>query len=233
MGRWLDIFSDGRVFEMEGGKPLRVFDTQGEVKRLLNVLQQTEAGRFAVAPAGKKPPTLDPTPPKPPATERSVIQITRTDRLNPKGLVELEVALVRNQKVIDRIPAISGQAGQQYFRTVTMSRGGSMEPLPEGYWLIGPVEWASGVWGDYSKNWADPNNGLGPVWVALRCNSPTERTAIGFHLDNNAAVSPGTNGCVGITNGADLKKFVGWFTDPRYSPKVAIVNWGLGTVKVG
>jgi lysozyme len=223
VGRWLDIYADGRVFEMEGSKPLRVFNTDGDVKKLLNALQQTDAGRYAIAPPGKVPPTLE--------TERRVIRITRTNRTDSKGLVVLNVALLQGNKAVDQIPAISGQPGQQAFRTVTQSRAGSMEPLPEAYWLVGAVEWASGIRNDYSKNWADDANGLGPVWVGMRCNSPTERTAIGFHLDNNAATSPGTNGCVGILSLADLKKFVGWFNDPRYAPKVAIVNWGLGTVE--
>ncbi|WP_088894428.1 hypothetical protein [Leptolyngbya ohadii] len=223
VGRWLDIFADGRVFEMEGSKPLRVFETEGEVKKLLNVLQQTDAGLFAIAPPGKVPPMTQ--------TERRVIRITRTNRTDSKGLVLLNVALLEGNRTIDQLPAVSGQPGSQAFRTVIQSRAGSMEPLPEGYWTVGVVEWASGMRDDYSKNWPDGANGLGPVWVGMRCNSPTERTAIGFHLDNNAAANPGTNGCVGILSLADLKKFVGWFNDPRYAPKVAIVNWGLGTVE--
>ena len=130
------------------------------------------------------------------------------------------------------MPAVSGQRGKQNFRTPAMSRAGSMEPLPEGYWKLGLVEWASGIKGDYSKNWPDQNDGLGPIWVNMTCTSPTERSAIGFHLDHNAkGGAPGTVGCVGIPVMADLKKFVSWFEDPRFAPKMAVVNWGLGTVE--
>jgi L,D-peptidoglycan transpeptidase YkuD (ErfK/YbiS/YcfS/YnhG family) len=59
----------------------------------------------------------------------------------------------------------------------------------------------------------------------------TERGSIGFHLDNNSYIYPGTVGCVGITNKSDLRKFVSWF-DNYDAPKVAIVDWGLGTVEV-
>jgi Bacterial pre-peptidase C-terminal domain len=166
------------------------------------------------------------------APTHSAIRVTQTNRFNRNGLEELQVSLVRNGKMIDSIAAVSGQPSKQSFRTAKISKAGSGEPLPEGYWQLGSVEWASGIKGDESKNWDDPPyNGVGPAWVGMQPLYQTERSAIGFHLDNNSSLYPGTVGCIGLLNKADLHKFTGWF-DSYDAPKVAIVDWGLGTVEV-
>lgn len=164
------------------------------------------------------------------ASNSTAIKVTKTDRaLN--GLTELQVSLVRDGKLIDSIAAVSGQPSKQSFRTAEISKAGSAEPLPEGYWKLGSVEWASGIKGDESKSWADSNDGVGPAWVGMQPTYQTERGDIGFHLDNNSYIYPGTVGCVGLLNKSDLRKFVSWF-DSYDAPNVAIVDWGLGTVEV-
>jgi Bacterial pre-peptidase C-terminal domain len=162
----------------------------------------------------------------------TAIRVTNTKRANANGLSELQVSLVRNGRLIDSIAGVSGQPTKQSFRTAEISKSGSAEPLPEGYWQLGNVEWASGIKGDESKSWADPPyDGVGPAWVGMSPLYQTERSAIGFHLDNNAYLYPGTVGCIGLLSKSDLRKFVGWF-DNSDAPKVAIVDWGLGTVEV-
>lgn len=164
-------------------------------------------------------------------TGRSLIRITKTNQTNSNGLVELEVAFVQGGNIVDRLTAVAGQPGKQAFRVGAQSRSGSMEPLPEGYWNLGTVEWASGRKGDFSRSWADANDGVGPVWVSMTPAFRTERSAIGFHFDNNADRGlPGTVGCVGITNRSELSRFVSWFDNATTAPKVAMVDWGLGTV---
>ena len=165
------------------------------------------------------------------ASNSTAIRVTKSDRTNSNGLAELQVSLVRNGKLIDSIAAISGQPSKQSFRTAGISKAGSAEPLPEGYWTLGSVEWASGIKGDESKSWADLNDGVGPAWVSMQPTDQTERGDIGFHLDNNSYIYPGTVGCVGLLNKSDLRKFASWF-DSYDAPKVAIVDWGLGTVEV-
>jgi Bacterial pre-peptidase C-terminal domain len=162
----------------------------------------------------------------------TAIRVTNTKRTNADGLSELQVSLVRDGRLIDSIAGVSGQPTKQSFRTAEISKSGSAEPLPEGYWQLGSVEWASGIKGDESKSWADPPyDGVGPVWVGMSPLYQTERSAIGFHLDNNAYLYPGTVGCIGLLSKSDLRKFVSWFDDSD-APKVAIVDWGLGTVEV-
>lgn len=164
-------------------------------------------------------------------TIRPYIRVTKTNQYDGTGLMRLNVELLQGNKAIDRVAAVSGQPGKQYFRVGSQSRSGSLEPLPEGKWNLGNLEWASGKPGDFSRSWPDRNDGLGPIWVSMTPTFSTTRSAIGFHLDNNANRGlPGTSGCVGLATKSDLNKFVSWFGNPKSSPKVAYVDWGLGTL---
>lgn len=185
----------------------------------------------------------------PPSTtiDRRFLKIVSTGTKLSNGLFLLEVRLMDGTKVLDKVNAVSGAPGRQAFRLPAISKAGSAEPLPEGYWDLGEpapkagkrgkisklVEFASGVSGDLSQDWPIQGDGLGPVWVCMYCRSWTARSAIGFHLDNNAASAPGTDGCIGIVqdkNLKSLKSFVSWFNDPKLAPHLAIVDWGLGSL---
>lgn len=157
--------------------------------------------------------------------DRSYLRLTKTNRTNANGLTELQLELVQNSKIVDKVVAIAGVPSKQAFRRPYESRSGSMEPLPEGKWSLGSVEWAGGR-NNFSSSWGE---GLGPVWVSMEPTMSTSRSAIGLHLDSNASYSPGTAGCVGVTNKTDLQKVVSWF-DNSLAPKTMVVNWGLGTV---
>jgi lysozyme len=187
--------------------------------------------------------------PTPPAPTRYQLRITKTGMKQPNGLEVLNVALMSGDTPIDRVAAVSGAPNHQAFRLPSKSQAGSNEPLPEGYWDLGEpepdhmtkqraaisklVEFASGVTGDYSKDWPISGDGLGPVFIAMYCRSWTARSDIGFHVDNNSPNAPGTVGCIGIINDSglkSLKKLVSWFDDKNLAPQVAIVDWGLGSI---
>jgi lysozyme len=187
--------------------------------------------------------------PPPPPPNRQQIRITKTGIVLPSGLAVLEVALMQGSNKIDSVSAFSGAVNRQAFRLPSQSKAGSKEPLPEGIWDLGMpkpdsmtksrssisilVEFASGIKGDFGKDWPADSDGLGPVWIEMTCRSQTERSDIGFHVDNNATTAPGTVGCIGIVNDSglvSLKKFVSWFDDPKNAPHVAIVDWGLGSI---
>jgi lysozyme len=187
-------------------------------------------------------------PPPPPPTRRQ-IRITKTGMSRPNGLAVLEVAFMEGTSKVDSVSAVSGAPNAQAFRLASKSQAGSREPLPEGIWDLGMpkpdpmtrkrsrisklVEFASGRSGDFGTDWPQDGDGLGPVWVEMTCRSQTERSAIGFHVDNNSTTAPGTVGCVGIVNDSGMKslrKFVSWFDDSSLAPHVAIVDWVLGSV---
>ena len=155
------------------------------------------------------------------------LKLTRTYRKESNGLEDLNLALMQGNQIVDKVTAVSGQPGKQYFRKAGDSISGSMEPLPEGKWSLGNVEWAGSGKGSYSGSWGE---GLGPVWVSVNPEMSTRRSEIGIHWDYNASYSPGTSGCIGITNKSDLQKVVGWFDNSLSAPKETIVDWGLGSV---
>lgn len=163
--------------------------------------------------------------------DRRYLNLTRTNQVSADGLVAVRMELMQDGKAIDALNVISGQPGKQFFRTGNQSQSGSGEPLPEGYWTLGEVEWASGRKGDESKNWPADLDGLGPIWVTMSPQFWTERSAIGIHLDSNSSMYPGTVGCPGFVTKADMRRFVSWFDDAGTAPKVAVVDWNLGTVE--
>lgn len=58
MDRSLEIFSDGRVYELEGDQAIKVTETDGQVAALLDALQFTLAPTFSIAPPDKSPPDV-------------------------------------------------------------------------------------------------------------------------------------------------------------------------------
>lgn len=166
-----------------------------------------------------------------PIDETRILRLTRTRSMSYNDLEGLKLALVRkgDNKELDSIITVSGQSYAQTFRLAASSKAGSMEPVPEGYYDLGPVEWAHAK-GDYGSNFSAA---LGPVWISVNPTRTmvTGRSEIGIHLDANKLTSPGTAGCIGISNISDLKKVVSWFDDAKLKPKSLTVNYNLGSVE--
>jgi GH24 family phage-related lysozyme (muramidase) len=59
MERSLELFSDGCVVELESDQPIKVFNTQGEIKALSHLLKFSRATTYSLAPADKVPPNVD------------------------------------------------------------------------------------------------------------------------------------------------------------------------------
>jgi len=153
------------------------------------------------------------------------LRLTRTGDVDRRGL-----ELLRLEFVVDRIPmeellVVSGAPGRQGFRRGQDSRAGSLEPLPEGRYRVGDIEWRGGR-DVYAGSWGA---GLGPVWVGIEYESPgvTARSALGIHLDENQGSSPGTAGCVGIRSMDELKRLVSLLR--KHDPALLFVDWKLGT----
>lgn len=58
MERLLELYSDGRVYEMVDGQAVRVTETQGQVAALLQALRFSVATTFQIAPPGQPPPDV-------------------------------------------------------------------------------------------------------------------------------------------------------------------------------
>jgi lysozyme len=63
--------------------------------------------------------------------------------------------------------------------------------------------------------------------VEYQAPGRTDRSAIGFHYDENHGASPGTAGCIGLRSVADLRTLVGWLRDT--DPRDLYCDWSLGT----
>ena len=142
------------------------------------------------------------------------------------GCFILTLAYFRDGLFAAAIGVCSGQPPKQAFRRGTDSPASSMEPLPEGKWSVGDIEWAGG-----KDNYSGPvwNSGLGPAKIHVDYLGPgkTAREAIEIHIDWNRPTAPGTAGCIGVLNVADHRVLVGWLRES--DPKALFVDWGLGT----
>lgn len=117
----------------------------------------------------------------------------------------------------------SGARGRQTLRRPQDPRSvpGNLEPIPQGRYRIGSIEFANGK-DNYEGSFGA---GLGPVWVSLDAEFSDDRGAFGCHLDSNLAASPGSAGCVVFRDLSDLKRFVAALR--KHNPRVLSVEWGL------
>jgi lysozyme len=180
-------------------------------------------------PVPKPEPKPEPVPVPKPEPKQTYLKAVRKRFSDNRGceVIGLSICPVGSDTPISTLHCVSGQPNAQTFRLGRDSKAGSNEPLPQGEYSLGAVEWASGWRGDYAKNW---NDGLGPVWVALTPKFNTERSALGLHLDANRTASPGSAGCLTVTTLDDLKTLVGWFD--KYKPTKLVCDWQIANKPV-
>ena len=152
------------------------------------------------------------------------LRLTQTTRRDG-SLVMLCLERVKDGIPMDELLVVSGGPRNQFFRRGKDSKAKSMEPLPEGVYSVGQIEFKNGK-DNYAGTWGE---GLGPVWIGIEYIRPgkTERSALGIHLDENVSYAPGTAACIGIRSIDDLKKLVRWLR--MDDPQTLLVDWGLGT----
>lgn len=143
---------------------------------------------------------------------------TYYDNGNWKGLLKLELTIGPVT-----FSVASGAKNCQVLRKPNdpRSTAGNREPIPQGVYRIGDIEWANGK-DNYNASWGP---GLGPVWVALSAQFSDDRSAFGMHLDENIDWAPGSAGCVVFPDTDTLKLLVS--TLRQYDPQILEVNWGL------
>lgn len=120
----------------------------------------------------------------------------------------------------EKFSVVSGQPNAQNLRRPEdpRSRPGNMEPIPQGKYSIGNIQWVSGA-DSYTGSWGP---GLGPVWIPLTANFSDDRGSFGIHLDMSV---PGSAGCIVLPNVAELRRLVAALR--KYDPKTLSVEWGL------
>lgn len=155
-------------------------------------------------------------------------KLTRTHHDAYEGLEWCKLDFVSPQgQVLDTLKVISGAASDQRFNLPENSNAGSGEPIPQGRYGIGDIDWAGGR-DNYEASHPIDGNGLGPVWVPLSGKQDDDRGAFGMHADWNwitARISPGSAGCVCPSTLAELKELVRLLR--KHDPRELVVYWGL------
>lgn len=162
-----------------------------------------------------------------PMLERVYCRLTRTHKQNSNGLEWLSLDFISSQgNVLDTLRVVSGAPGIQRFNLPEDSDAGSLEPIPQGRYVIGDIDWAGGK-NNYDVAHFHENDGIGPVFVPLikHFTQIDDRDAFGFHVDWNNRRSPGSAGCVCPTTMDDLKELVRLLR--LYDPRDLFVDWGL------
>lgn len=156
------------------------------------------------------------------------LRLTKTNRRDEKGLMVFDLALYKDGRFQESIPACSGIRSRQAFRTGSESVSRSNEPIPEGRWTLSNMKWRDGRDNYQGRVWS---NSLGPVKIFLCYKGPgtTRRSEIEIHLDWNKRTGPGTAGCLGIHNVSDFKRLASWLRNTAPEPRSLYVDWGLGT----
>lgn len=150
------------------------------------------------------------------------LTLSKMDETFPDGCYKCSLKLFNEIGMLMGIWTVcTGQGWAQVFRKAGKNIPGSMEPLPQGTYVVHDTLWA-GKKGDWSVS---HGAGLGPVFIPIVCNQELRRGDFGIHMDFNRPTSPGTAGCVGITDQKDMKDIVKLLR--IYDPKRLLVQWGL------
>lgn len=149
-------------------------------------------------------------------------------KTDENGLLEFELHAFQGTNHLGYIIVNSGAPGHQNL-TKAPGNNGRLEPIPEGRYKLTPLEWAGGK-NNYSKLYPSIAS---PIWAGTNAKTADGVLRnIGLHLDGNRSYAPGTAGCIGFRNQAEMQRYVhfndnyegGDFTD-------LIVDHGLNSVK--
>lgn len=140
--------------------------------------------------------------PNQPTKNSAVLVLVRTTELTSAKDPIWQLRLVKGEKTLSVLPAVTGRASKQ---TANRHVGGNKSPLPQGTYTIDRP-------GIVRESFSDPELGRG-YWIPITPAFPTGRSALGFHHDpswgrNNG--ESGTSGCVGLRTPEDTLTLVEW-----------------------
>jgi len=150
------------------------------------------------------------------APKSATMRLTLTNKFTSTGERILNLDLIVDGSVVDRVQAVSGKPGVQRFRLGKDSRAGSREPLPQGVYRVGAVDRAGGL--PYA---------MGDTFIPLTPLFATSRSGIGIHRDSDRHIKggSGTIGCLGVLDKASIDKVADFVN--AYPVKTLTVDYGL------
>ncbi len=125
----------------------------------------------------------------------SLVRIQRLGEKDEYGLEKLHLAVIKRGKLIDSFIVNSGNPRTQIFGGAGETKAGSKRPFEFGSYTLGKTVPA----GNKKK--------MGNELIRIEPNFETERTAIGFHIDKDRLIDPGSSGCIVFANEAEFNKF--------------------------
>lgn len=148
------------------------------------------------------------------ATKHPLLRVTLSPEQTETGERLLNLDLVVNGQVKQRLQAVSGKADVQNFRIGQFSRANSREPLPQGIYALGQVDRAGGL-----------PRAMGDTFIPLAPQFSTGRSGLGIHQDADRPVGPGTIGCLALLTQADIDTVARFVS--AYNVRTLIVDYGL------
>lgn len=131
------------------------------------------------------------------APQTASLRLSLTNQFTATGERLLQLELIVDGTVIDRVQAVSGKPTVQRFRLGPDSRAGSREPLPQGTYRVGAVDRNGGL--PYA---------MGDTFIPLTPLFATARSGIGIHRDSDRHLpgGSGTIGCLGVLTQAGIDR---------------------------
>lgn len=150
------------------------------------------------------------------APKSATMRLTLTNKVTSTGERILNLDLLVDGTMVDRVQAVSGKPGVQRFRLGQDSRSGSKEPLPQGVYRVGAVDRAGGL--PYA---------MGDTFIPLTPLFATARSGIGIHRDSDRHIpgGSGTIGCLGVLTQDSIDKVADFVN--TYPVKTLTVDYGL------
>lgn len=151
-----------------------------------------------------------------PQPQTSMLYVTPSAETTPLGERILNLDLLVDGKVMQRLPAISGRPKLQALRIGRDSKRGSEEPLPQGTYRVGAVDRGPGL-----------AKAIGNTFIPILPMFFTTRKYLGIHRDADRAEKDGagTLGCLALLNQQDIDTVAEFVTTHRVN--TLVVDYGL------
>ncbi len=155
------------------------------------------------------------------------------------GFRIFRLALVKEGKVLDKIPVLSGDLSTQkeLFVRPEKDNGGSLRCLPEGIYSIARIQETSLMRAVSSESFSDSEDensvGFERYWIGLEIlpqYKVNNRGSFGIHAHANAYYKPGSAGSICPFNSSDMQKIVRWM-EIKDRPTQLVCDLGTGFLK--
>ena len=159
-------------------------------------------------------------PPRP-KTDIFALHLKPTGERDAWDCVTFVLAWTKNGEPVDQMVVLSGAPGAEIVEPGD-DFAGSLRPIPEGIYNLGPVE----------RGWFGDAMGYIAVEMVVQPSyAANDRSALFIHEDANRSLgSPGSAGCICPYDALDMERVASWLSSSN-RPNFIVVDHGLGFLK--